>query len=212
MAGIGGWYDFQQTIAMPYGPFGLSIQTWGIIIAAIGTGLIIFQLQRRIRSLENDRPSISVSPKEFRNTFYLDVTNKGAAACFEAQITLLSVRIHGDWISTQEFFPWQAVWESNNKNEVEIKQNHNDSVVLIHVGQGVSGHPTLKLWAYDMNTKSCTILKEFSTPEIAVNLRINISSDPSPKNGVFDKNYQITAFDMVEIKSKILKNLKSPQK
>jgi len=44
MTGIGGWYDYQQAMTVSSGPFGLSILLWGIIIAALGSVILIAQL------------------------------------------------------------------------------------------------------------------------------------------------------------------------
>ena len=61
MTGIGGWYDFQQTLTMPYGPWGISILLWGIILAGLGSLLLIGQMWYRIWRLENPKAEVGVS-------------------------------------------------------------------------------------------------------------------------------------------------------
>lgn len=62
MTAVGGWYDYQQTLTIPYGPFGLSILLWGIIIAGLGSLLLISQMWYRIWKLENPKVEIDVYP------------------------------------------------------------------------------------------------------------------------------------------------------
>jgi len=65
MTGIGGWYDYQQAMTVSSGPFGLSILLWGIIIAALGSVILIAQLWYRVHKLENEAVSIDVYPNGF---------------------------------------------------------------------------------------------------------------------------------------------------
>jgi len=216
MTGIGGWYDYQQTLIMPYGPFGVNISVWGIIIAVLGSLLLIGQMWYRIRELESNKPNILV---EIRHTINRDcclkVINNGEEGSFETLITLYAVRLNGEWYLTEEFSAWRGIWESTNTNNTKIMKGHHDSVKFAHINNGASV-PTIELLGYDFNTKSGIVIKDFNCylsndSETKVRLSVAISSNPSLKNGAFKKIYEITHSDMAEVKSPKISKVRNPK-
>lgn len=184
----------------------IDFRWWTLITFVVFCGFVVWiivDLNNKNRELESKKPSILVSPElNINNDWCLRVTNEGEIGNFEAQIAILAVRLNDNWLPTEEFSAWKGVWESTNTNEVEIKTNHYDIVKLIHVRDGRHG-PTLELLAYDLKTKSRIVVTGFSSDsssETVARMMVVISSKPSPKNGTFKRIYEITPFDMVEVK------------
>lgn len=168
----------------------------------------IYNRDKKIRRLESNKPNISVEIMEtINNDWCLNVTNNGEEGNFEVQIAIRAARLNGNWYSTEEFSAWKGIWASTNTNDINIMKNHHESVKLVHIGNGETG-PILELLGYDLITKSVVVLNSFCrmspfSPETIVRILVVISSHPSPKNGAFENIYEITAFDMVEIKPSI---------
>jgi len=191
--------------ASPWGVQPIHFAFWllgvGSIYTAITQGI-------RIRKLENTRPNILVEITETINDDWcLNVTNNGEEGNFEVQIALRAVRLNGEWCSTEEFSSWKGIWESTNTNDIKIMKDHHESVKLVHITTRGT-RPILELLGYDFNAKSAVVIKAFDTTlpslsDIIVRILVVISSHPSPKNGVFEKIYEITPVDMVEIKPSV---------
>ena len=203
MTGIGGWYDYQQMLTMPHGPFGLSILVWGIIMVSLGSILMIAQMWYRIRTLESDRPSISVkATTSINHEFCLNVTNSGEEGTFEAQIALRAAFLHGCWVSTEDLPKWKGAWAYKNADTQVIQKGHDESIRLVRIGA-----TELDLMGYDLKAKSAVVVKAFDTsltgPKTRVRMSVVVSSHPSPRNGVFRRLYEISQFDMVEINTSV---------
>ena len=89
MTAIGLWYDYQQSITTPTGPFGITILSWGIILFVIGSVGTILQLRHKISKLENPKSEIEIYPNSpAGRTIELVVYNKGKTpANFNATMT-----------------------------------------------------------------------------------------------------------------------------
>lgn len=122
MAGIGGWYDYQQALTMPYGPFELSILLWGIIIAGIGSFLIIGQMWFKIWKLESPKTAIDVKFKtQVGREITLIVRNKGSIpAVFSADITCSIIPGKHQLTKILQLIDASMVWESSGTDTETI--------------------------------------------------------------------------------------------
>lgn len=192
---------------------GISTRWWTLIAFVIFCAFVIWIIwdgYNNKKKLENMRPNILVEPIiNINNDWCLNVINNGEEGNFETQIALHAVFLSGDWVSTEEFSSWKGIWEYTNTNDIKIMKGHHESVKLVHITTRGT-RPILELLGYDLNAKSAAVIKAFDTTlpslsDIIVRILVVISSHPSPKNGVFEKTYEITPFDMVEIKPSNIK-------
>jgi hypothetical protein len=122
MTGIGGWYDYQQTSIMPYGPFGFSILLWGIIIAGVGSILLIGQLWYKIRSLERPKTAIDITFRtKVGREISLIIHNKGnIPATFSADMTCCIIPGARQLTKIFQLINASMIWESSGTDTETI--------------------------------------------------------------------------------------------
>lgn len=160
--------------------------------------------ETKIKQLESARPSIKVEPKKIGDVWHLIVTNNGAPATLSAQITLQTKDIN--LLGLTNLPQYSGLWDTNERYEAKLKQGLSASIKIaeINVSQGIkeqnmklffcqttrmpdyvsaSSHGWMKL---DPSTGIATPLQQYDHL-----LLVKISSDPSLKNGVFQRSYKL---------------------
>ena len=202
MAGIGGWYDFQEAITNPVGPLGLSILLWGVIVYSIGGLGIIGQLWYKVKQLERAMPEIKVTPVVYNRRAILEVHNYGGNAVFRSKARLIKDKHHQEEMYTM-------YWESVKEGSVSIAKQGTETLLVAEQFMTDLNPMTSALRMFKMGTSgeqhflvgfwisSDQVLDSTGFPHAVfkdsvddVYLEVSISAEPALKNS-FRKTYRI---------------------
>ena len=163
----------------------------------------------QVVTLQNAKPTISVEPIKMGDTYYLKVTNNGEQAKFSAQITLSSNDPSVLRLSTKSYY--QACWDSSTNHEAIVPKGHSASIKLAQLYSSSTPGPISLAWHLfycahnnredyihsSSHFVGAKILhpdgsEEPMRPCCEYKLHINISANPSLREGQFESDYLIS--------------------
>jgi hypothetical protein len=190
---------------------------WGFLIFfaifCIYMGFYVYSQNERIKESENKKPTIIVEPLPYLDDkwAFLKVTNNGEKAEFWVKISLIATLCDGKSTLMKTLMPcWDGIWRSSNTDRTQIPKGHFDEIGVSEV-ELVGGEQILKLWGYDSADKSVSIKKQARWqvpkgrqygPKPEYGIQVSITSDPSLKEGIFVRDYQVTLNTLEEMKTK----------
>jgi len=183
---------------------GLQPKWWPLITLGVFFALvtwIVIDLYIRNKKLENTKPVIDVTPTRCYDELYLNVTNEGEKGNFTAQISIISSSSGNlNFDRGMMTVGYTALWEKTQANKSEIMKEQSDSIKIASITTANTKLGLVKsllLHAYDIASNSSHTIPSQSwmvnigdtiiKPEY--HLQVNISSDPSLKDGAFVRNY-----------------------
>lgn len=191
--------------------------TLGGFIAFCGfMGWVVFDLRRRIAELEETKPSISVVPEKDDVDFYLAVRNTGEYAEFEAQVEVSEGQKFVVGLPQRYSACWGNTWQPKTK----LKKGQIDSLRIAGLELSDKGksmalrfYCSTVIYPYNVDGRSqgtqCAVGSVNSTswelgsvliPKPCFALRITITSNPSMKEGVFSRTYQLDDRGLSEVR------------
>ncbi len=168
---------------------------------------IIYDLHAKIKTYEDAKPSIIVLPLEMDERYFVEVTNIGESAEFEAQVDIVEGYDKSSFISPR----YTALWRSSSDKTTKLKKGQKDQILIADIDV-LSLHPrpalAYRLYHYspdaDMNVDYMHSRSWDPEREHTINphflLRLNISSEPSMKEGTFSKTYLLDSKGLSEAK------------
>ncbi|MFC2072347.1 hypothetical protein ACFLUU_06545 [Chloroflexota bacterium] len=191
MTGIGGWYDYQQTLTVPYGPFGWSIWLWGIIIAGLGSLLLIGQMWYRIRRLENPRTNLDVYPcflsKGKKLTLFVH-NRSDIRALISATMTCKQYnndKEEGAFAIEPELINASMCWEATGNYEQNLKADGRCNLNLCRFGERTKDGIRVKYITFFKVAGGVPKEVEFArhtednTPRVKVVIKVHFDAEPS---------------------------------
>lgn len=161
-----------------------------------------------------DRPSVKVSPvDERRSFFYLEVENVGGAATFEAQVEIVKGK---EFVSLlpDRYSPY---WDETKHKKTQIMKGHKNRLLVASLHMSGSAPMPMNFrfhyWesAYFEGMLFEGIRSIDSTSWIPGGkglvipkfiLRVTISSDPSLREELFDKYYELSTAGLIWLVAK----------
>lgn len=195
----------------------LAIPSWAlVVIGLLGLFIAQFLAFHRVR-VERDRlrgqpaPIIEVTPKMDYHDIYLDVHNIGEYAEFEAQVELLDGKNYA--LALPQIY--SAYWDRTKRDKTKIMKGHKDRLKVANLEIAPRGLlMSFRLHYYETSYFEGVPLERIksvnSTSWIpgsdqvskpCFTLKVTISSNPSLKDGVFSRAYELSSEGFSEISS-----------
>lgn len=187
----------------------------GFSIFAITSIWIILDLRKRVNTLEDNRPSIEVTPENGIRQYRLKVTNNGAPGKFETQIKIIS----GQEFLYSRFEDYLACWEYSDGKRAEIFSGQFDKLMIADYVIGEPPHLIQRLSLYTLVSEAGYVRKglvssssweagSIITSEDGVSrpamkpefvLQVTINSELSLREGVFRRCYKLGLSGLEEL-------------
>ncbi len=192
----------------------VTLVSWAVFASFMGW--IVWGFHNRINTLEETKPSISVVPEKDDIDFYLTVQNTGEYAEFEAQVEVLE----GQKFMVGLPQRYSVCWEMTKQLETQLKRGQVDSLRIAGLERSDEGksmalrfYCSTVIYPYDVDGGSQGIQRAVGSVNSAswelgsvliskpcFTLRITITSNPSMKEGVFSRTYQLDDRGLSEVR------------
>ena len=208
----------QSYISSEAGNFILPVWAWWLVLVCIlilspfwafhKMRLRAVDLTSEINRITDTRPSIIVEPFKSGESFFLKVTNIGEQATFQTQITISEGDPSVYHLSSKPAY--QGVWDNSAKCQAIIPKGHSASIRLAQLHSTPPQH-NVTTWflffcdnslqenkvATSSHIIGATVTDEHGhtsplQPAYKYALSVVISSNPTPREGIFHGDYMLS--------------------